>query len=400
MLVFASNHIQAASFDCNKSFTRIEKTICSDPDLSELDNQLELAYKKALNKAYDSALLRFSQAGWLEDERNRCSDIMCIKKSYIARISYLNNYYNSVRYSDLISVTRDYPIHPFCVDRILAADDNQPVDIDTCNAVYAHITPKVTVNKKQELEVYVQPFTGSASVEDYVEYVGWSGYVISKITVFSTPKIQSDTKKIESFLMIYTKSGGMSRRTRIIAVDVKTDATGRRFAEFVGGLFFGDRCNDGHAAIKWEFLQGPVITTSATPFRLLNPDNMFPWRGLMPLPPAHELSELLKKYNIPHPFNNYLPYSKINNGAGDCAGSLVQSFYEREVTGVIIMEDYSEIIFSRKDGELNTCLSSWLDLTIDGKGQRMADDKSYFIPIDGWHSSLESLKKSCPAGKY
>lgn len=36
----------AASFDCGKAFTNVEKMICSDGQLSELDNHLMESYKK------------------------------------------------------------------------------------------------------------------------------------------------------------------------------------------------------------------------------------------------------------------------------------------------------------------------------------------------------------------
>jgi hypothetical protein len=50
--------------------------------------------------------------------------------------------------------------------------------------------------------------------------------------------------------------------------------------------------------------------------------------------------------------------------------------------------------------ELNACLSSWQDVTIEEKGQLVpASENMYLISIEDWHNSLEELKKACPVGK-
>jgi uncharacterized protein YecT (DUF1311 family) len=43
-----STQATAASFDCNKAATWVEKTVCSNPELSKLDDELAKAYKDAL----------------------------------------------------------------------------------------------------------------------------------------------------------------------------------------------------------------------------------------------------------------------------------------------------------------------------------------------------------------
>lgn len=56
----------AASFDCKKVGTRVEKMICSSESLSELDNKLNAEYLKALSQACDAKRLRESQLNWLK----------------------------------------------------------------------------------------------------------------------------------------------------------------------------------------------------------------------------------------------------------------------------------------------------------------------------------------------
>lgn len=74
-----------ASFDCNKASTAIEKTICSDQELSLLDEKLGHEYLRA--KQLDPSIIE-SQRSWLR-ERNRCVDAACLLHAYRDRISAL-----------------------------------------------------------------------------------------------------------------------------------------------------------------------------------------------------------------------------------------------------------------------------------------------------------------------
>jgi uncharacterized protein YecT (DUF1311 family) len=78
----------AASFDCAKATTQIEKSICVEPGLSRLDGELGHLYESARHTAPDPASLKAEQVRWLE-ERNRCEDEGCLRKSYESRIAQL-----------------------------------------------------------------------------------------------------------------------------------------------------------------------------------------------------------------------------------------------------------------------------------------------------------------------
>lgn len=84
----------AASFDCAKGATSIEKTICSDSQLSELDSQLLQSYKKAISTSPDADGLKFEQKEWLKNIRNKCTDAGCMKQAYTERISTLTGMSN------------------------------------------------------------------------------------------------------------------------------------------------------------------------------------------------------------------------------------------------------------------------------------------------------------------
>lgn len=80
-----ANHSAAASFDCQKAGTRIEKQICSSPELSKLDSDLAGIYKDALPKGPS---VRADQLKWLR-ERNACQDAKCLAEKYKERIDEL-----------------------------------------------------------------------------------------------------------------------------------------------------------------------------------------------------------------------------------------------------------------------------------------------------------------------
>jgi len=79
---------QAASFDCAKVATKVEKLICSDAGLSKLDEDLSTAYKTALQASTYADSIKQQQKLWLK-ERNNCSDSVCVKRAYEVRLSAL-----------------------------------------------------------------------------------------------------------------------------------------------------------------------------------------------------------------------------------------------------------------------------------------------------------------------
>lgn len=76
---------RAASFDCAKAKTPVEKMICSDATLSELDGRLASAYRRALGLASNPEPLKAEQRAWLTTERKRCADVACLRQAYQQR---------------------------------------------------------------------------------------------------------------------------------------------------------------------------------------------------------------------------------------------------------------------------------------------------------------------------
>ena len=90
--VFLLSATHAASFDCKKASSPIEKQICRDPQLSKYDEDLAAAYSKALTDAADPAGIKRQQHQWLAEVRNQCDGIACLKEAYAARITQLASF--------------------------------------------------------------------------------------------------------------------------------------------------------------------------------------------------------------------------------------------------------------------------------------------------------------------
>jgi uncharacterized protein len=75
-----STQATAASFDCNKAVSWVEKTVCSNPELSKLDEEMA--------KAYHDALASLSSEG--QKETKQC------QKQWLKEISYIKAEHNKI----------------------------------------------------------------------------------------------------------------------------------------------------------------------------------------------------------------------------------------------------------------------------------------------------------------
>lgn len=89
VLALLAHPAAAASFDCAKASSRIEKMICADAELSKLDETLGELYAQARAQAADPKALKSAQRTWLRDTRDACADAACMKAAYEARIGAL-----------------------------------------------------------------------------------------------------------------------------------------------------------------------------------------------------------------------------------------------------------------------------------------------------------------------
>lgn len=86
---------QAASFDCGKAGTKVEHIICDNPEISELDEELSVAYKAALKDNQQADSIKQTQKQWMKD-RNSCKDVDCVKSAYQNRLFALKQIHPNV----------------------------------------------------------------------------------------------------------------------------------------------------------------------------------------------------------------------------------------------------------------------------------------------------------------
>lgn len=124
VLVGVGSPSGAASFDCNKAASFVEKAICSEPLLSKLDDALAQNYTAMLSAdlGAPSGSLRKEQLAWLA-VRNRCKDVKCLVDAYRVRVDETCDY-------GVVS-----GVHPGCTP---AAD----VIADAARAVVCPLTEK------------------------------------------------------------------------------------------------------------------------------------------------------------------------------------------------------------------------------------------------------------------
>ncbi len=82
----------AASFDCAKAKSKIEKAICADPKLSQFDEDLNRYYGVATEALKDGALcLKSDERAWVKIVRDKCGPKTdCLAKAYLGRLATLD----------------------------------------------------------------------------------------------------------------------------------------------------------------------------------------------------------------------------------------------------------------------------------------------------------------------
>lgn len=91
MWVCGMNAASAASFPCEKAATAVEKMICANTAVSDLDEYLGRYYaagRAELGRGKNC--LANNQKDWLRTVRNPCKDAKCLERVYLARLAELD----------------------------------------------------------------------------------------------------------------------------------------------------------------------------------------------------------------------------------------------------------------------------------------------------------------------
>ena len=102
LICWQSTTLSAASFQCSDAKTAIEKMICSDPTISNLDDTLYITYKIARDSSDNPSLVIKSQKKWLAQIRAQCKTRECLANVYKDRIMELQSFkkYSWIKYTD------------------------------------------------------------------------------------------------------------------------------------------------------------------------------------------------------------------------------------------------------------------------------------------------------------
>lgn len=117
--LFLAVYTQAASFDCAKATTKVEKMICANAELSKLDDEMQPVYQDVYKYTADPAGLKIEQRHWLK-VREACKDVACLAQVYRKRITDLKKTLTEPKPCFRLLV-REWPKvasghYPVCVD--------------------------------------------------------------------------------------------------------------------------------------------------------------------------------------------------------------------------------------------------------------------------------------------
>jgi len=129
LYLVASNLSFAASFDCAKAGTSIEKMICSNESVSKLDDELSKAYKIGIERTPEKKIYQSSQNIWLKYNRNICASAECLIDAYKERLKYLTRYIEIETSTSTRTYMNSSFVGTYCANPCTYASSHRPMDI-------------------------------------------------------------------------------------------------------------------------------------------------------------------------------------------------------------------------------------------------------------------------------
>lgn len=179
----------AASFDCAKAQTDVEKAVCADKQLSALDDQLASTYRYAI-AALGKLDITSDQREWANN-RTACDKAKfneCLSQSYTDRIDILTKLGNAAR-DPARRVKLDFKDDPYNVDAVMIEECCQGL-------AWVFIESKRDHKSLQALplvQLYPDTSIGAVKIEDYNQdgikdialrtgsgFNGWDYYLSTK----------------------------------------------------------------------------------------------------------------------------------------------------------------------------------------------------------------------------
>lgn len=193
-----SSLLYAASFDCTKASSGVEQRVCSNKELSELDEQLSSEYKAALKVTANPSKLRQSQREWLEKRRNGCNDPTkrvhagidyCLKPTYQNRIIELRAL--STPFERVLGVYTKR--HPSC---FLAPDPNNVTrNIQVCDG-FNEDRISIQKDRTDAIEIEMQLFFFNGHICTFEGHANWKE---GKLVVKDNDDVKDDSCTFELY---------------------------------------------------------------------------------------------------------------------------------------------------------------------------------------------------------
>ncbi|UOG91603.1 MAG: lysozyme inhibitor LprI family protein [Candidatus Thiothrix sulfatifontis] len=154
LTLLLSENLFAAGFDCNKAETQVEKMICADSSISELDDRLNSLYEDAKSSQNKKEIITKIK-DWLKLERNQCQTEICLRNAYediLPKLELLveentekkaSNKTESIAKNDVKEISIDATTIPSIGDKNDIKENNNTSNSETQNK---------TLNKNKESE--------------------------------------------------------------------------------------------------------------------------------------------------------------------------------------------------------------------------------------------------------
>ena len=130
-------NILAASFDCAKATTKVEKMICADTKLSRLDKEIAAAYAQllslidALGAKQEKKKFQELRKRWVREDE-KCDNVYCLRNSYSSTLIFLQETIDN-RKNLKVALEKDL-LYGYCGNLTLARNcgDQSGVGSDVC----------------------------------------------------------------------------------------------------------------------------------------------------------------------------------------------------------------------------------------------------------------------------
>lgn len=120
----ATGAARAASFDCARPASSVQRTICADAKLSAVDSDLQHGFEAALSLSFDPAELRSQQALWLTHTRDKAATAGDIADVYAMRRKTLDDMLARLRGMEPVRIASAAKARQDCLPALAGDDDH------------------------------------------------------------------------------------------------------------------------------------------------------------------------------------------------------------------------------------------------------------------------------------